>query len=138
MTVTHRIKLGRGTWDSALRLETGLRLNVGNIDRVANEADVQGANVGDINSYLTLLTDNGFNPTDLGSVTEPPPEPTNPPPTRDELTRDAEVATAFNTIMEAEIVRLRGLVEAEYDNIKSTTEAFLMRFDIKHLRQRAR
>ena len=138
MTVTHRIKLGRGTWDSALRLETQIRLNVGKIDRTTNEADVQTANVADKDLYLTLLTDNGYNPTDLGSVTEPPPEPTPPPPTRDELTRDAEVATAFNTVIEAEIARIRGLVEAEYDNIKSTTEVFLMRFDIKHLRQRAR
>jgi hypothetical protein len=138
VTVTHRIRLGRGTWDSALRLETQIRLNVGKIDRNTNEADVQTANVADKDSYLTLLTDNGYNPTDLGSVVEPPPEPIPPPPTRDELTRDAEVATAFNTIIEAEDARIRGLVEAEYDRIKTTTELFLMRFDIKHLRQRAR
>lgn len=138
MTITHRIKLGSGTWDAALRLETSIRHNVGNIDRRANEADVQTENNAGLNSYLRLLTDNGFNPTDQGDVVEPTPDPTPPPPTPDEITRDAEVATAFNTVMEAEIVRIRALVETEYDNIKSTTEAFKMGFDIKHLRQRAR
>jgi hypothetical protein len=108
MTVTHKIKLGNGTWDSALRLEAPV--NVGNVNRRTNEADVQARNVGDINSYLTLLTDNGFNPTDLGDVPEPPPEPTPPPPTRDELTRDEEVATAFNTIMEAQITKFKTAV----------------------------
>lgn len=138
MTITHRIKLGSGTWEAALRLETSIRHNVGNIDRRTNEADVQTENTPGLNSYLRLLSDNGFNPTDQGSVVEPPPEPTPPPPNPDEITRDAEVATAFNTIMAAEDARIRALVEAEYDNIKSTTEAFKMGFDIKHLRQRAR
>jgi hypothetical protein len=136
MTVTHKIKLGNGTWDSALRLEAPV--NVGNVNRRTNEADVQARNVGDINSYLTLLTDNGFNPTDLGDVPEPPPEPTPPPPTRDELTRDEEVATAFNTIMEAQITQFKTAVETAYDLIKTTALPFEMKFDIKHLRQRAR
>lgn len=138
MTVTHKIKLGRGSWDSALRLDSPVRVNVGNVNRETNEADVQAQNLADINSYITFLSDNGFNATDQGSVTEPPPIPPTPPPTRDELTRDTEVATAFNTVMEAEIDRIRTLVATEYDNIKSTTEAFKMGFDIKHLRQRAR
>ena len=138
MTITHRIKLGNGTWESALRLETRIKVNVGNIDRRTNEADVQARNIGDINSYITLLTDNGFDPTDQGNVVEPPPEPTPPPPTADELTRDSEVATAFNTVIESEITRIRALVETEYGNIKTTNEVFLMKFDIKHLRQRAR
>lgn len=132
-----RIKLGAGTWDSALNIKAQIPVNIGAIDRTANEANVQASNQGQITAYVQLLTNEGFNPTNLGSVPEPPPPTPTPPPTPDEITRDQEVATAFNTIIEGEIARIRALVETEYNNISTTAEPFIMGFDIKHLRQRA-
>jgi hypothetical protein len=138
MTVTHRIKLGQGTWDSAINvMRAQVPVNVGNIDRRANEADVQGRNDAQITTYLQQLTTNDFQPTDLGNVVEPPPEPPLPQPTPDEITRDEQVKTAFDTMMVNEIARLDALAIIEYDAIKTTTEPYLRKFDIKHLRQRA-
>ncbi len=136
--VTNRIALGNGTWDGALRLDAQIPVSVGSISSDRLQANVQAANQGQITAYEAFLTANGYQPTNLGNVPEPPPPTPPTPPTPDEITRDAEVATAFNTIMEAEISNFTALVAAEYANISTTAEPFLMKFDIKHLRQRAR
>ncbi len=47
-----------------------------------------------------------------------------PTPTPDELQRDLEVNTAFNTIMQEDEDAFWTRVETEYNNIKTTTEAF--------------
>jgi len=138
MTVTNRLKLGQGTWDSAIR-EVTFQVNIGNIDRTLNEADVQGTDIAQINAYMVELDNAGFDTvTDLGDVPEPTPPTPETPPTPDEITRDQEVATAYNKCMVDEIARLDALALIEYDLIKTTTEPYLRKFDITHLRQRAR
>lgn len=137
MTVTNRLKLGQGSWDSAIR-EVTFPVNIGNIDRTANEADVQGIDIAQINAYMVELDNAGFDTvTDLGDVPEPTPPTPDPPPTPDEIARDAEVATAFDVCMVDEIARLDALALIEYDAIKTTALPYLRKFDITHLRQRA-
>jgi len=136
--ISNRIKLGNGTWDAALRLESGIEVNVGNINTDRTEADISGDTTTEITACIATLNSNGFNPTDLGSVTPPTPITPDTPPTADELTRDSEVVTAFNTVMDAEVARIKALVNTEYDNISTTTEPFKIPFDIKHLRQRVK
>ncbi len=136
MTVTNRLKLGQGTWDSAIR-EVIFPVNIGNIDCIPNEADVQGTDIAQIDAYIIELDTNGFDTvTDLGDVVEPTPPTPPPAPTPDELTRDQEVATAFDKCMVDEIARLDAITLIEYDLIKTTTEPYLRKFDITHLRQR--
>lgn len=137
MTVANRIQLGQGTWEAVTIMGITDPVNIGNINHITQEADVSAETQADIIACIATLTTNGFAPIDLGSIT-PPTQPTPPtPPTADEITRDAEVKTAFNTVMDAEIARLDALALIEYDLIKTTAEAYLRSFDIKHLRQRA-
>ncbi len=137
MTVANRIRIDSGTWNAVINGGLTDPVNIGNIDHTANEADISAELQEDITACITTLTDAGYQPVDLGSVTPPTSPPPETPPTADELTRDAEVNTAFNTVIDAEIARLDALVLIEYDLIKTTTEAYLRKFDIKHLRQRA-
>jgi len=135
--IGNRVKLTNGSWDSALQLVHTIPVNVGNFDSIRMEADVTAELQADVNSYIALLVTEGFGATDEGAITPPVPPTPPTPPTADEITRDAEVATAFDTMMVAEIARLDALALVEYDLIKTTAEAYLRKFDIKHLRQRA-
>ncbi len=137
MTVANRIRIDLGTWNAVINGGLTDPVNIGNIDHNANEADISAELQENITACITSLTDAGYQPVDLGSVTPPTQPPSETPPTADELTRDAEVNTAFNTVMDAEIARITDLVNTEYDLIKTTAELFLLKFDIKHLRQRA-
>ncbi len=136
--VTNRIALGNGTWDGALRINSQIPVNVGNISADRLQADVQAANQGQITAYEAVLTTNDYQPNNLGDVPDPPTPTPIPPPTADEITRDAEVVTAFNTIMEQQIASFTALIAAEYATIATTAEPFLLKTDIKHLRQRLR
>jgi len=135
--IGNRIQLTDGNWDSALNLVHTIPVNVGNIDSTRMLADVTAELQADVTSYVALLNTEGFGATDQGAITPPVPPTPPTPPTADEITRDAEVKTAFNTMMVAEIARLDALALIEYDLIKTTAEAYLRKFDIKHLRQRA-
>ncbi len=135
--VTDRIALGHSNWDNAINtIKAQVPVNIGNISADRLQADVTGDNQGVIVAYEAVLTSQGFIPTNLGNVPQPPPPTPTPPPTADEITRDAEVVTAFNTIMDAKITAWIAEVEVEYNNIATTAEPFLLKSDIKHLRQR--
>jgi len=58
------------------------------------------------------------------------------PPTADEITAEAELKTAFNTVMQAKRDAFWTDIETEYNIIKTTAEPFRRYTDLKHLRQK--
>jgi len=90
----------------------------------------------DLNKLKTEANARGFEFTILGNApAEPVSSPSTPTPV-DEITAQAELRTAFNTIMQEETDALWTRIETEYNNIRTTSEPFFKYTDFKHLRQR--
>ncbi len=75
MTVANRIRIDSGSWNAVINAGLTDPVNIGNIDHTANEADISAELQEDITACITSLTDAGYQPVDLGSVTPP----TQPP-----------------------------------------------------------